>query len=96
MGRERGYHQVPDIVEATEAPSHLDKEYPTVEIVHNELSNALSPKKNAKTSYFVDVPRGLYAGETFRVSIKGREFHVACPEIATSGSRIVVVLHTKM
>lgn len=42
--------------------------------------------------YFVDVPYGLYPGETFRVLILADEFLITVPDIKRSGERIVVTL----
>ena len=42
--------------------------------------------------YFVDVPPGIYPGETFTVLIDSRQHLIDCPEITTSGERIVVII----
>ena len=45
---------------------------------------------SSQKDYFVDVPRGVYPGEAFRVKIKGLRFLITCPDIFVDGERIVV------
>lgn len=45
---------------------------------------------SSQNEYFVDVPRGVYPGEAFRLNIEGDEFLIVCPDIAVEGERIVV------
>lgn len=46
--------------------------------------------QSSQKDYFVDVPRGVYPGEAFRVNIEGLKFLITCPDIFVDGERIVV------
>lgn len=46
--------------------------------------------------YYVDVPMGVYPGESFRVVIDREEFLIVCPEIRVEGERILLCFTRRM
>lgn len=88
------------VMKGVTPPTSADDHIATIptfsQSVEGEDTNGAEEQQTQSPPYpkefYVDVPMGVFPGESFRTSIADEEFLIVCPEIEEEGERIMVCI----